>query len=357
MNYQKKIDYRYQKQKQLKESIDKYKKIYLDINFWIRIRDAHVKRTKDIEITKLYNKLTELVIDDKIICPISPIVIDEVLKQSGEPEFIETVEIIDKFSRNVVTITEKELALLEFKHIFDKCLNKEFTFNVENYIWTKTIDIFGHKIPQTHELTSDPEKEIYLYKSYLDYAWNKTLSEMIKSSKIGIEKFRNYFNLEKSVVNLNQNNEAHKNEFNTFDELLKIERSGMLDVYKLIAWKAYERSLLNTKMNYSNEEKLSLFKSIMYKSIDSENQIPGIIEIPAGIHSLIRYESRKYKEFNDFFDFHHAYIAIPYFDFLFTEKKLSNIVKHNRLNYGLKYKCQIEYKLSNILLLLEKYSE
>ncbi len=44
-----KINYRYQKQKELHEETKKYKIFYLDLNFWIWLSNVHFGRNSDSE--------------------------------------------------------------------------------------------------------------------------------------------------------------------------------------------------------------------------------------------------------------------------------------------------------------------
>ncbi len=357
MNSRQKLQYREEKQKQIARKIINYKKIYLDLNYWIRIRDAHVKRTKDPKITDLYNILLSLVSNKVAICPVSPIVFDEVMKQSGNPEFHETIKIIELLSDNIVTITEEEVVYLQFKSIFKSSLNQGQIEKFDNLIWTKAIDAFGHLIPPTHLVAKNDLDDINLYKRYLDVSWNKSLSELFDLSSIGDTKPKFDYKRKDMISNLNTNNANHSNEFNSFEELMVTEREGTLDAHKFTAWRAFEEAIYELDKDYSEKRKIRFFKKLMEKSIENGDQVPAIIEIPAGVHSVIRNDKWEYKDFNDIFDYHHSYVAVPFFDYFFTERKLSNLLNHRKLKFSKKYNCLIEHNISNVLQILKSINQ
>lgn len=354
MNSNPKLQYRLKKQKQLSKEIAEYKKVYFDINYWIRIRDAHFKRTNDSNIVRLYELIFKLVEDEKVICPVSPVIFDEVLKQIGNPEFLESIKIIEFLSKNVLAVTEEELVFLQYKSIFNSYLKQEDREDFKEFVWTKAIDAFGHQIPPTQLIAKDKNEDVGLYKKYLDDSWDQSITDLISKSAIGSKNSNADYKQYEAVSRLNRNNEEHKHEFNSFDSLFETERLGTLDAYKFVSWWAFEDTLNNFENNYSEEKKVRVFEKLMKKSVDSKGQVPALVEIPAGIHTLIRYENWKYKDFNDIFDYHHSYTAIPFFDYFFTEKKLTNLVNHKRLQFGKKFNCTIEYKLQRTLEILDQ---
>lgn len=349
-----KLQYRLKKQKQLSKDISKYQKVYFDINYWIRLRDAHFKKTDAPDILHLYKLVTELVQDEIIICPVSPVVFDEVLKQIGNPEFLQTIKIIELLSKNVLTVTEKEHVFLQYRSIYKSYLKQTSIENISEFVWTKAIDAFGHHIPPTQLVTKNKNEDIELYKKYLDDTWDLSITELITKSAISSKGVKPDYNGVDAISKLNKDNEQHKNDFSSFEDLFVTERLGTLDAYKFVLWWAFVDALNNIDNNYSEEKKVRVFEEVTRKSVDIKSQIPALIELRAGIHTLIRYDNWKYKDFNDIFDYHHSYNAIPFFDYFFTEKKLTNLVNHKRLQFGKKFNCVIEYKLQNTIDILNQ---
>ncbi|MCP4704049.1 MAG: hypothetical protein GY865_05525, partial [candidate division Zixibacteria bacterium] len=316
--------------------------------------DAHFERTGDHNISKLYKLITELVQDEIIICPVSPIVFQEVLKQIGNPEFLETIKIIELLSKNVLTVTEEEHIYLQYRAIYKSYLTQTSAEDFSDCVWTKAIDAFGHRIPPTQLATNNKNDDFELYKKYLDDTWDLSITELITKSAIASKGLKPEYNATEGISRLNYNNEQHKNDFSSFDDLFITERLGTLDAYKFVLWRAFVDALSSFENNYSEEKKVKIFEKLTRKSVDKKSQVPALIEIRAGVHTLIRYENWKYKDFNDIFDYHQSYNAIPFFDYFLTEKKLNNLVNHKRLQFGKKFNCIIEYKIQNAIEILNQ---
>jgi len=58
-------------------------------------------------------------------------------------------------------------------------------------------------------------------------------------------------------------------------------------------------------------------------------------------------KDRKYKDGNDTFDFLHVSSALPYFDYFFTERELSTMIKQRKLDEI--YNCKVSSNIDEIL--------
>jgi hypothetical protein len=69
-------------------------------------------------------------------------------------------------------------------------------------------------------------------------------------------------------------------------------------------------------------------------------EIPGV-HISSGLHAAVRLDrNRKYKA-NDFEDFRHAVVALPYYDIFCTEKSLRHLLCHQPLQYDQAYGTRV----------------
>jgi len=272
----------------------------------------------------------------------------EILKQSGTDKYIKTIKVVEELSKNVIIVSERDVIYLEFVNLFRQYF--ELSISDDLPIWSKAIDIIGFHIPENN-LGLTAKDDIELFKSYYDFAWNLSLTKIIDTNKFGFTR------VETPVFNVDQlssNNVEHENEITTFAKLLDNERDGCLDAYKEIAWKAFESVLNQNEIPIVIDNKIELFHNILTTQIKNSKNKIGAIEIPARIHSLIRYEKRKYKESNDLYDFHHAQISIPYFDFFLTEEKLYNLLMHRLVHITECYNCIILHTNDEIINQIDK---
>ena len=342
-----KNSYHLQKMNILANDIHLLKKFYLDLRYWISIRDSIDNNETESIYFHIYTKLKSLVLEGKAICPISEVVFLEILKQSGTDKYIKTIKLVEELSKNVIIISEREMIYLEFVKLFRESFHLDISVHLP--IWSKVIDIIGFSIPENN-LGLSVKDEVELFKSYYDYAWNLSLTKIIETNRFGIKRIES---LVFDIDQLSNNNKEHEKEITNFKELLDNERKGCLDAYKEIAWKAFNAVIDQNELSIT-DDKNELFHTILFDKIVNGNNIIGAIEIPARIHSLIRYEKRKYKESNDIYDFHHAQISIPYFDFFLTEEKLFNILMHSRVKITDFFKCKILHNNDEVLKEIEK---
>ena len=87
------------------------KVIYLDINYWIKLREESKKIHSDER--KFLNIITALSHSKHCIFPISEITFSEVMKQRDLSTRKETIELIDKLSEGVCFMPMKERIQLE----------------------------------------------------------------------------------------------------------------------------------------------------------------------------------------------------------------------------------------------------
>jgi hypothetical protein len=99
-------------------------------------------------------------------------------------------------------------------------------------------------------------------------------------------------------------------------------------------------------LEYTRTKRLALGESLLKvrrvyldtKRITTEFPTVGI---PAALHAAVRLDkNRKYKK-GDFEDFHHAALAVGYFDVFLTESSLQHLLRSNYLDVEQVYGCTV----------------
>lgn len=83
---------------QLGQDIQNCRKIYLDTNYWIELRDGILGRQKNNDYVKLLNLLRQAVAAEKLLCPISDENFNEILQQSDPTTLKASAKLIDELS-------------------------------------------------------------------------------------------------------------------------------------------------------------------------------------------------------------------------------------------------------------------
>src|SRR4030042_4412186 len=93
---------------ELSHEISLCKKIYLDLKYWILLRDAWVRKNVEDNIIQLLHLIENLVKSGHAICPISTNTFWEIRKQTDIKTIEATVRLIDDLSRGVTILSLPE---------------------------------------------------------------------------------------------------------------------------------------------------------------------------------------------------------------------------------------------------------
>ena len=318
------------------QSISHLKKIYLDTNYWIRITDCKTSADK-----ALLNLLEKLVEAGKVILPISEVTFWEILKQTDINSLKRSAQVIDKLSKGISIINEKERQKLEFIHFVKQRTNSQI-YDINKAVWT-TLSL---NLLNPFFIEKNPEM---INESFLDFVETMSFEKIITflESTSNLKPFHFKDNIDK----LNYAKEKYNWQNKNFNEMFLTELGGYLEIFENNFNQYFEEIyFLETGKIVSEEEKKNidskLWKTMIYnltKHNKLKNELPSYRIYPL-MNAEIRWnKTRKYKDGNDTMDFLHVTASLPYFDFFFTEKELRSIINKHKLNE--KYKCLV---LSNM---------
>ena len=316
-------------------------KIYLDVNYWLTLRDIHrVSSNKEF-----LNKIFELHNTGKYIFPISDVTYLEVLKQSDKNTRIQTIQLIDSLSEGITSISLYERITLEVMTYFGKALPIKLYKN-EELVWTKLPFILGTFIPPYKFNSIEDTK--YINERFIDHLWDMKFIEIDKC--IGNDIFHHFDNTEY----LNAMKIEHISEHKSFKKLYLAELSGGLEAHRDII----EKAMKDLFYYCTNDEKgyLESFKTksnIIYAIYNLirlgkvKEEFPAI-DIPSGLFAAVRWDKNKPHDKNDTMDFIHSSFALPYCNYFFTEKPLNSMIINGNLSYDKKYDCIVLSKRKDV---------
>ncbi len=316
-------------------------KIYLDVNYWIILRDLK-KISSDNVFLK---KILQLHDSGKYIFPISDVTYLEVIKQSDKNTRIETIKLIDLLSEGITSISLYERITLEVMTYFGKSLPINLYKN-EELVWTKLPFIFGTLIPPYKFEKIEDTK--YINRQFIDRLWGMKFLEI--DEYMGNDVFKHFDNTEY----LNKKKIEHISEHNTFKKLYLAELAGGLESHRNII----EEAMKDLFYYFTNDEKeyLESFgneSNVIYAIYNLirlgkiKDEFPSI-DIPSGLFAAVRWDKNKPHHKNDTMDFIHASFALPYCDYFFTEKPLNSMIINGKLSYDNKYNCIVASKRKDV---------
>ncbi len=150
------------------EVASKYR-IYLDLRFWIPLRDVELGRNINQDLIQLLCRIKFLVDDGLAICPISETVFVELMKQSDHETRFATTKLIDRLSLSVTLIVNPERSNQELCNAIYSLAGAENLIPIHELVWTKLSYILGENHP--HQMLCEPSEELVIQKSFFDHMW------------------------------------------------------------------------------------------------------------------------------------------------------------------------------------------
>lgn len=323
--------YLLKKQIDLGNSICDCKKIYLDINFWIRLRDQETDSDK-----VLFNILEKLVAENKCVLPISETLFWEMLKQSDVNSLKKMANIMTRLSKGYSVISDQERQQLEFINFVHSQTQKPL-FDLKTAVWTKiSINIIYNMM-----LKFEPEKAD---NRFIDFLENISFEKIITLAERGNFK---PFRFKDDIEYQNKAKEKYKHENKSFKQMYLSELSSYLEAFDsdLIRYMD-DIYFLETGMHLKPSEKeevhfanwsLCIYNLVRVNKITTE--LPSFT-IFSELYASVRWnKDRKYSDGNDTLDFMHATAALPYYDYFFTEKELRSNIEQQKLDK--RYNCMV----------------
>ena len=330
---------------ELAHEIQSAKKVYLDTNFWILLRDARIGKVTDNNIAQLLHVLEDLVAKNLAVCPISNDTFSEIFKQKDAKTLKASIQIIDDISKGIAILSAKERIDLEVFHfIGGKTKGSDSVYTLDELVWTKVAYVMGFVTPVLDSFP--PDTNCAMQKAFIDQMWVITLSDFLE--QMGVDTAIQIPQFLDISQELNKGKFAHINEQKSFKKIFLSELAGILELYKpdfqnLMEY-IYES---DTGQSLSRDEIASddggrMVANLIYHAFrlnKIKSELPSF-RISSGIHAAVRWDKgRKYKP-NDIHDFHHATAAIPYCDYFLTEVNLRHLVYDKNLKLDTYFHCK-----------------
>ncbi len=332
------------KQVELARGLHRRAKIYLDVNFWIVLRETAVGKRTGAAERKLLHLLRRGVARGRLVCPISDSFFMELLKQPfREDRRIGTARLVDELSLGV-TITNSRLRTgTEICSFLWGAQPGVILHPMQDLVWTKLIYVLGESHPFSSALS--PERLLDLQKAFVDRAWSSTLTEMVLS--IGDQRGPDPF--ARLCVETNLMRDQHADEITDFNHAYEIEIRGAISASGELAAEAVcgwaERNGVPPPARGTAEwvqvKGMAMNLLVAAFANDEAKKLMRTLHIEACLHASLRCDKPRRFKANDVYDYHHATAAIGYCDFFFTEAPLCSLANREQLGLGSLNGCRI----------------
>jgi len=315
------------------------------------LREVEYHETTDNKKIKFHRLVTDLYQKEKIICPISNAHIVEIDKIGNYEKRENTITIMNKMSNNICfqyffdCITEEIISYLIFYWLNSPRYDREIFCldNVSRIFGTPHMEYPGLSSDQINNL----QKYSYDLMSCLDL-------ENIVGFSAGSDIHSDDEKWEALVVQ--HNFYKAKNTYKDFKDALFNEINGFISVCDSFIVDAYKFASNSNEILVKSEIetiKKSIYSYYHEDEANAAKLLPTIYVISClNAYFMVRKEETFKK--NDIVDIWHACISIPYSDYVFTERKLANIVNFsNQLKIREYYDSRIVHELDECINELE----
>lgn len=346
------------RQVSLAHELESREAIYLDIKFWLILRDSHFKSNADVGARELLELLQTLVAEGKAFCPISETTFIELLKQSDPITRAATADLIDKLSLGVALVPFDARVQMEMEAHFDALGGRAGRPPAMHRVWAKLSSVLGFFHPT--ETGFDASTELAIQKAFFDHLWTVPLSEMVQTIGSNLPPGQDRYDL--LATQLNRENAVHAAGLRSFQQTYAIELMGALDVFSPLAaeivWRIKEKATGRRMSregaewsNYVLEMRTYLAGALKTNAVKDALRT---LHIHTSLHASLRWNKTQQFDGNDFHDFHHAAAAIGYCDVFLTERGLRSMVTASHVALDRRYGCKVVAQVSEAIDLLRQ---
>jgi len=339
----------------LAESIRGRRKVYLDLRYWLRLRDIASGVLTDPDWQALLDLLRKSVGDGKLLCPIAESTFMELAKQNDPATRAATARVIDELSFGVTLLPVDMRTATEIAHFIHSATEVDL-HPVADLVWSKLSYVLGFLYPSLSNI--DPQTEFEIQKLFFNKMWTLGLSDIIDTVVDTPDETADAF--AELAKNLNEQNRIHAAELKSFEGTYKIEVQGvashcapiMADVIADMTRKAGHSAPLHGSQRWDDSVRMSekFFRAVFTKH--EARMALRTMHIQACLHAHIRWNKNRLFEANDFYDFNHAAAALGYCDAFFTERSLADLANRSNMALTKINGCRVTHRVDEAIQIL-----
>lgn len=328
-------------------------RIYLDLRYWIFLRDASVGSPQRAIHSALLTVLRKAVTAQKVVCPITDAVFFELFRQGDPERRMQSVRLMDELSGGTVIKNSLDRFYLEVMDFLDSTKVARSLPQVPfPNVWVRPYSFLG-----TPQLSGWGEKEdLAINKAFLTFMWRRSIEDLLTDTTAPEDDGEQRF-----ATSMNELSLQHRPSMRSFPRVYEAEvwgfiQSAATDVEAVFA--SHIKRTFPNAPNPSEAERAELRRTscnVLFHAIRLRKAgitLP-LIRIIAGLHAIIRWRKRPFVP-QDYSDMYHAAAAIPYCGIFFTERFLKNVCTTPPLDFGKVFDAKIVSDEEEALELVER---
>jgi hypothetical protein len=312
------------------KEIEHRKIIYLDMLHWINLRHIILsdKRARPIyrEALCILFNLSE---EQKIFCPISVSIFNELTKQTDSKTRVATARLMDAFGNGIAFQHIDKILAIEFRCFALQQLFGSSGVSPKEWIWVKGMNLWQEGWPVIPGYNAD--ENTLLQKVMIDLAWETPIEALVDE---GLPSgFTEWEDLLAAATNVDA--DWYRDSGLQFEEIRQREKAFWYQ-RKI---KEFQKITSEIGNEYPNEVRRSM-ESGAPKSIYDPMILPSLQIVASATAALLSIKTKKFSS-HDIFDLQHAAVALPYCDALFCDRPMAHLLTQRPLALTSVYRATV----------------
>lgn len=318
------------KHRQLRDMLSGRKLLYLDTNHWINLRhvvlNSPLEKPGYREMLALLGALEE---QQRICCPVSFLLFEELMKQSDPVTRLRTAQLMDRFSSGVCLQFPLEVARNELRHFLLRSVARQ-SCEPKAWVWTKAGFLAGDLFPTGPALP--PTRNSRVQKAWTDLMWAirfEHIIEMVEGQWPPLDFWDKY------AAASNKDALFYRTSKLSYPQILEREKDLLI------------RELLKEHLVAVGQEIEDGFPQFrepntmqdLGQTDYSPFNFPSL-QILAGINAFDMLNKKVFNP-NDMLDYRHAALAIPYCDVVCSDHPMATRLRNKPCEFGKVYGTEI----------------
>ena len=319
-------------------------RVYLDLRYWIFLRDANLGAPHRPVHVKLRDALVAGVESGKVVCPITESVFFELDRQGNTDRRMQTVRMIDRLSKGIVIKNSLDRRRCELNHLLEALIvRKKLPEQPCRTVWVKPYSFLG---TPTLEGWGDAD-DLAINKAFLSYMWTRSLEDLLTDTPVPDDDWDK--KSREIAQKITQSSARNASTMRSFRQVFDEEISGLIQDHRREIVHAFARQIVKVVPSTDGDDirdgpdAAQAGLNLVYSIVTDKKPNTGLplFRILAGLHSYMRWQRRRPFKFQDFFDIRHAAAAIPYCNIFLTETFLKTACTNPLLDFEQIYATQI----------------
>ena len=326
---------------ELGQALARRRGIYLDMNYWIKLRDASQGKGTTTS-RRLLSILHRGVEEGVVFCPISEAVFLELMKQEDLASRLATARLIDGLSLGATLASETERISTEIWYFMNWVTGRSNPHPIEHGVWRKVGYVLG--LVRPNPTTLDSTSRLIFQKMFFDRMWTISLREMVESMDDGQGPDQGI-----KITDINRETARHADELHSFEQAYNNETEGIVDSFgdfaasAMVSLAASDGIVLSQPSPQERLEAKKLWKHALFFALkkNKARHVLRTLHIDASLHAAFRWDKKRKLRSNDLDDFTHAKAALAYCRAFFTERSLRSVITSKQLALDKLYDCHV----------------